>query len=155
MFRTIPLVIAVFVIAGCASSQQPSAVNQLQIKVAQLERKVEEKDQEISDLRDSMDQMSSSQTSMDDMVIPAASIDDSLEASSVRSGNDGEIIRVAASTRDVQTALKNAGYYEGAIDGKVGQRTKQAIAKFQQDNNLKSDGIVGKKTWSELKAHLE
>ena len=157
MFRLMLTFMLVVLVAGCATSRQPSAVNQLQIKVAQLERNIEEKDQEITDLRGQVEQLSS-QSPTDDMVIPAASIDDESEESSTSNAtfkDDDRIIRVAASAKDVQRALKNAGCYEGVIDGKIGQKTKSAISKFQKENNLKSDGIVGKQTWSELKTHLE
>lgn len=157
MFRLTLMFILVIFVAGCATSRQPSAINQLQIKVAQLERNIEEKDQEITDLRGQVDQLSS-ESSTDDMVIPAASIDDESERLSVSNSagrDDDRIIRVSASARDVQKALKNAGCYEGVIDGKVGQKTKSAISKFQKENNLKADGIVGKQTWNELKTHLE
>lgn len=157
MFRLMLTFMLVVLVAGCATSRQPSAVNQLQIKVAQLERNIEEKDQEITDLRGQVDQLSS-QTSVDDMVISAASIDDESESLSMSNStfkDDDRIIRVSASTKDVQRALKNAGFYEGVIDGKIGQKTKSAISKFQKENNLKSDGIVGKQTWNELKSHLE
>jgi len=56
--------------------------------------------------------------------------------------------------RDIQTALKNAGYYSGAIDGKIGPMSKKAIEAFQKDNNLKADGKVGPKTWAVLSKHL-
>ena len=55
---------------------------------------------------------------------------------------------------EVQTALKNAGYYAGEIDGKIGPMTKKAIKDFQQANNLQADGKVGLKTWTELSKHL-
>lgn len=55
---------------------------------------------------------------------------------------------------DIQTALKNAGYYAGETDGKIGSMTKKAIMDFQQANNLKADGKVGPKTWAELSKHL-
>ena len=158
MFRlTLTFLLVVFV-AGCATSRQPSALNQLQIKVAQLERNIEEKDQEIADLKGQVDQLSS-QPSTDDMIIPSDSIDDEssekISTSNVTSIDNERIIRVAASAIDVQKALKNAGFYEGTVDGKIGQKTKLAISKFQKENNLKADGIVGKQTWNELKAHLE
>ncbi|MFH0739359.1 MAG: peptidoglycan-binding domain-containing protein [Candidatus Omnitrophota bacterium] len=57
-------------------------------------------------------------------------------------------------TRDIQTALKNAGYYTGAIDGKIGPMSKKAIEAFQKANNLKADGKVGSKTWAVLSKHL-
>jgi len=58
------------------------------------------------------------------------------------------------SALDIQTALKNAGYYTGAVDGKIGPMTKKAVSEFQKANNLKADGKVGPKTWELLKIHL-
>ena len=39
-------------------------------------------------------------------------------------------------TRRVQLALRRLGYYTGAVDGFMGQKTQVAIAKFQVDHNL-------------------
>ena len=61
----------------------------------------------------------------------------------------------AASTRDIQQALKNAGFYQGAIDGKMGPKTRQAIREFQRVHGLKDDGKVGKQTWAKLFPYLE
>ena len=58
------------------------------------------------------------------------------------------------SERDIQTALKNAGYYTGSIDGKIGPRSKQAIEEFQKANGLTADGKVGPRTWGALSKHL-
>lgn len=55
---------------------------------------------------------------------------------------------------EIQTALKNSGYYIGKVDGKVGPMTKKAIEEFQKANNLKVDGKVGPKTWSVLNQNL-
>ena len=55
---------------------------------------------------------------------------------------------------EVQTALKNAGFYAGEVDGKVGPKTKKAIEAFQTANNLKADGKVGPRTWGLLSVHL-
>ena len=55
---------------------------------------------------------------------------------------------------NIQTALKNAGFYKGEIDGDVGPLTKQAIREFQAENNLVIDGIVGPKTWEVLAKYL-
>lgn len=52
--------------------------------------------------------------------------------------------------KDVQTCLKNAGFYDGKIDGVKGKNTKKAIKKFQKANGLKADGVVGKRTWELL-----
>lgn len=56
--------------------------------------------------------------------------------------------------REIQTALKNAGYYAGNIDGKSGPMTKKAIEEFQKANSLTADGKVGPKTWAVLGTHL-
>ena len=58
------------------------------------------------------------------------------------------------SGQDIQTALKNAGYYSGTVDGKIGPLTKKAIAAFQTANKMQADGKVGPKTWSMLSTYL-
>jgi peptidoglycan hydrolase-like protein with peptidoglycan-binding domain len=56
--------------------------------------------------------------------------------------------------REVQLALKKAGFYKGNIDGKLGIQTKNAIKEFQISKNLKPDGITGPKTYEELRKIL-
>jgi peptidoglycan hydrolase-like protein with peptidoglycan-binding domain len=55
---------------------------------------------------------------------------------------------------EIQTALKNAGFYAGSIDGKIGPKSKKAIEDFQSANGLKVDGKVGAKTWEVLGKYL-
>jgi peptidoglycan hydrolase-like protein with peptidoglycan-binding domain len=57
--------------------------------------------------------------------------------------------------KDVQTALKAAGFYTGNVDGKLGPKTKRAIVEFQKAKGLKADGKVGPKTWTELEKYLK
>jgi hypothetical protein len=54
----------------------------------------------------------------------------------------------------IQTALKNAGFYAGALDGKIGNQSKKAIIEFQKANGLTADGKVGLKTWGVLGKYL-
>ena len=56
--------------------------------------------------------------------------------------------------QEIQTALKNANLYTGAIDGKKGPMTKKAIEEFQKANGLEADGVVGPKTWAALSKYL-
>lgn len=56
--------------------------------------------------------------------------------------------------KDIQTALKAAGFYTGTVDGKIGPRTKKAIIDFQKANGLKADGKVGPKTMAALDKYL-
>ena len=48
--------------------------------------------------------------------------------------------------REIQKRLKAWGYYHGAVDGKYGYLTYQAVRYFQSKNGLKVDGIAGKQT---------
>ena len=55
---------------------------------------------------------------------------------------------------EIQQALKNAGLYEGEVDGKIGPKSKKAIEEFQAKNNLTVDGKVGRRTWEKMKEYL-
>ena len=50
----------------------------------------------------------------------------------------------------VQAALKEAGFDPGAIDGKMGTKTKNAILAFQRAKELTADGKIGYKTLAKL-----
>ena len=50
----------------------------------------------------------------------------------------------------IQTKLKNWGYYKGAIDGVYGSKTYQAVRYFQSKNGLTVDGVAGSKTLEAL-----
>lgn len=52
--------------------------------------------------------------------------------------------------RNIQSRLKEWGYYKGSIDGVYGQQTKNAVIKFQKKNGLKADGIAGNATLSAI-----
>ena len=56
--------------------------------------------------------------------------------------------------KDIQVALKNAGCYNGKIDGDIGPLTEEAVREFQAKNNLVIDGKVGPKTWAVLIKYL-
>ncbi|WP_169083025.1 spore cortex-lytic enzyme [Paenibacillus sp. PL91] len=58
-------------------------------------------------------------------------------------------LTVGSSGQDVyelQGRLKHLGYFKGAVDGKFGATTKNAVTWFQWKFGLKSDGVVGAKT---------
>ena len=58
----------------------------------------------------------------------------------LRQGSRGEQVR------QIQTRLKNWGYYKGTVDGVFGPQTYRAVVEFQRKNGLKVDGIVGPQT---------
>ncbi len=60
-----------------------------------------------------------------------------------------EVVEVATTTsqnKTIQQRLKTWGYYTGAVDGIIGPKSIAAIKKFQKNNGLVVDGIVGSKT---------
>lgn len=48
--------------------------------------------------------------------------------------------------RQIQTKLKQLGYYTGSIDGIYGNNTQKAVIAFQKNCGLTADGIAGPKT---------
>ncbi|MBI3333349.1 MAG: peptidoglycan-binding protein [Candidatus Omnitrophica bacterium] len=60
----------------------------------------------------------------------------------------------SARVKEIQLALKAAGFDPGAIDGQLGNKTKVAVADFQRANGLEPDGKVGPRTWSKLEPYV-
>lgn len=60
---------------------------------------------------------------------------------------------VKPTTHEIQQALKNAGFYQGTVDGKMGPMTRDAIKEFQRVHGLADDGVVGRRTWEKLRAY--
>jgi peptidoglycan hydrolase-like protein with peptidoglycan-binding domain len=128
------VVMGIFVLSGCATMSKDSQLSNqgLRNKVLALETQLKEKDDEIN----------------------------SLKEASVKSSEDENVSQVGEAnqlidSKQIQTALKNAGYYQGAVDGKLGKKTRKAVREFQKANNLPADGRAGKDTWMILKGYLE
>ena len=64
----------------------------------------------------------------------------------LKKGSKGQYVTL------LQTKLANKGYDLGSygVDGDFGKATEAAVKKFQKDNGLTADGIVGAKTWAAL-----
>ena len=68
---------------------------------------------------------------------PGAEMDVEIVTPSVRPLGPPQIMRYDRSlVMDVQRALRDEGYYTGAINGILDWRTRSAISQFQSDNNL-------------------
>ncbi|MBF2063529.1 MAG: peptidoglycan-binding protein [Calothrix sp. C42_A2020_038] len=59
-----------------------------------------------------------------------------------------------AAVRQLQQNLTTLKYYTGAIDGIFGINTKNAVMKFQQQNAVIVDGIVGYETESAIRRQM-
>lgn len=60
------------------------------------------------------------------------------------------VIKGRLNVRLVQVILTQTGFNPGKIDGKLGERTKSAVMKFQEAQGLKVDGKIGYQTLGKL-----
>jgi hypothetical protein len=65
-----------------------------------------------------------------------------LKTEILKLGSEGNVVKAW------QWSLNEMGDTDVSIDGKFGERTKQATVEFQNDNNITNDGVVGKETYS-------
>ncbi len=141
-------VLAIFVIGvgGCATSRKQSEleIQGLRNQVSTLQTQVQAKDEEISGLKDSLNKLQEQKAT-----------EEKTEAKGALHNKGILSTKSHPSVKQIQTALKNAGYYSGAIDGKMGKQTRDAVKAFQKANNLRANGKVGKQTWELLKEYLE
>lgn len=124
-------------IGGCATNRKRTdlEVQGLKNQVSLLEEQLRAKNDEIADLKVALNQMQRRDTSASRLrVVPEA--------------------KYRPSVRQIQKALANAGYNPGAIDGRMGAKTREAIRAFQSANGLTVDGKVGKNTWRLLSRYL-
>lgn len=59
-------------------------------------------------------------------------------------GSNGEEVK------QIQTKLRDWGYYKGTVDGIYGSGTYEAVKAFQKSNGLTADGIAGSQTLAAL-----
>lgn len=121
--------------AGCVSSRKNIESEDLKARITELERILMEKEEEIGALQGEVELLRSETRQKE---IPT-------EKKNVSK----------MTSKQIQKALKNAGFYDGLIDGKIGKKTTQAIKDFQKSKGLTADGVVGKKTRAELSAYLD
>lgn len=130
-------IITIFVISlnGCASvrKQKELEIQGLRNQVSALESQIQAKDEEINSLKETVAKAEETRVSKKKVI--------------------GEV-KSRPTAKQVQLALRNAGYNPGKIDGRMGKLTRDAIRAFQKANNLNPDGKIGKVTWGLLKDYL-
>lgn len=118
-----------------SQNDDKKVIAELNDKIEKLERKIKSLEIENKKLRNNLEQQAQYIRKLEETKEPRV------------------IIRMPTG-EDIQKALKNAGFYNGTIDGVIGEETKEAIKKFQKEKGLIVDGIVGSKTWDKLKDYL-
>ena len=137
------------ILSGCAGAQTRQGVARLQSQVGLLEERVTQLERSVT-MGPGMPL--SHETAPTDFRISA---EQPVQPTTVRSSGKSPAAKTSLkpSTREIQQALKNAGFYQGAIDGKRGPMTREAVKEFQRLHGLSDDGVVGKQTWAKLSAY--
>jgi len=148
----VPAILAIFLISGCETTQKKykeevtgikTRVETLESRVEGIEAKQVETEKATSEQMQAMEELK--------------------EAARQKMARSNVTTNVGVKTRggksrgrikDIQICLQNAGFYNGKIDGVKGRNTRRAIRDFQKANDLRADGIVGKKTWELLSKYL-
>jgi len=144
MFKKLCIVfLSVILLSGCASTRKKHAleIEGLQERIVYLEEELDDKDKLAMSLQDQIEMMQQ----------------EVLASQEEQVSQEKEIVMKMPklSTQQIQLALAAAGYYDYAVDNKMGSKTRAAIRAFQKDNGLKVDGKVGPKTWAVLKKYYK
>jgi len=150
--RIAMMVGAVLVLSGCAGRQTRQELARLQSQVGLL-------DERISQLErtgvSSASSASFGETAPEGWTSMGATATPKSASSTAGTVTVGSASLPKPSTRQIQQALKNAGFYQGVVDGKMGPLTREAVKEFQRVNGLAPDGVAGRQTWSKLRAYAE
>ncbi|MBU1042874.1 MAG: peptidoglycan-binding protein [Candidatus Omnitrophica bacterium] len=149
MAKKLILIVCCFILSGCATTRGTSNLA-MQSRIDDLEAEVKTKDYKIEKMENELRQVKQAYIAKQNDAVKVTKR--AKPQTGVNPDENREIIRVSGVTAEqVQSALKKAGFYQGKIDGEIGSKTKAAIKAFQQENNLKVDGVVGKGTWAKLR----
>lgn len=138
--KVLVLLVISIMLSGCATTTKKNnaQIRQLQDRISYLESELERKNRETA-------------ATTEDLIIS----NDYDTFSDSKSSAKTDAVKSKLSMKEVQTALRNAGFYKGPIDGKIGTKTREAIKQFQKANDLKADGMVGKRTANKLSVYLK
>jgi len=139
--RMLAVIILALFLSGCATTTKKTSnaeLQQLKSRVSGLETDLQAKERDIIRLEDELERAREKRVIYKEEKIK--------EVKPIESKK--------LSAREIQTALKNSGFYRGSIDGRMGPATIEAIKAFQKANGLKSDGVIGKKTRAILARYL-
>ncbi len=156
--RMLLVLIILTFLAGCATLPQKadeSKIQSLKNQISLLEAEIVKKDIEIANLTNVLEKEKQEKEAL------LATLNKQKQTKKdLSEGVQGEIKKTRGETYyksviKVQTALRNAGFDAGVIDGKMGPRTRQALKEFQSSHGLPASGRLDKQTWGLLQEYLE
>lgn len=132
-----------FFISGCATTKKTSDLDE---RLFALEAKMNSIEQNQANAEDRLSGLE---------VVSSRQAEAAREAISISLDKKPFNPCIRLTKKDIQLALKNAGYYNGPIDGKLGSGTIKSLKKFQKENRLKANGKINKETRNKLSAYLK
>ncbi len=130
--------------SGCATTARPQrlSAHELQGRVLHLETLAEQRDLELAQLREDLQAEREARWALE------RRFEQPLQPKATA-------VTGTLSIREMQRALQQAGFDPGAIDGKLGKRTRAAIRAFQQAHGLAVDGRIGPQTVAKLQPYIQ
>ena len=150
-FTMLAVMVGLIALSGCASKKTTKKIDTMQAQMNAMTDELVRLDQSLQDTRAAV-QSSEGRggAGVSESGSSSVSGEGAVSGGMYRTPSGFEVPSV-----NIQKALKKAGYYQGATDGKVGPGTRDAIRAFQKDNGMKPDGVCGRQTWAKLKSYLE
>jgi murein L,D-transpeptidase YcbB/YkuD len=149
-----PSLFILLFIVGCAATSKYTdyEIQALETKVLLLEAELSDKNSQIAALGKALDKEKKEKAAIFKILETRKKSPRRITSSVKKQKKDTKTYY--SSVIKIQTALKNAGFQPGPIDGKMGQRTQNALRRFQKANGLTADGWLDKKTWELLRNYL-
>ncbi|MBI3319144.1 MAG: peptidoglycan-binding protein [Candidatus Omnitrophica bacterium] len=147
------VIVGLMMASGCASHRSAQEINRLKSDVGILDERVSQLE------RASLKEPSTAALPSEPQLPSAAVTEGAVPLTVKPSKSSGQAAAKSSSSvkpskKEIQQALKAAGFYQGPVDGKLGPQTREAIRSFQQVHGLKMDGVVGRQTWEKLSPYL-
>lgn len=154
------LMVLVFLIfiAGCITTPKKpdeSEIKALEDRISLLEAEVLKKNSEIINLTNALEKEKQEKKELLETVNKQKEQIEGLTEAIQEQKRKARSKTYYKTVMKVQTALRNAGFDPGTIDGRMGPRTRKALKEFQKAHGLSADGSLDKQTWALLQEYLE
>lgn len=156
--KTLAVLVFLISVAGCVTvPEKPdeSQTQALENRISALEASVLKKDSEIISLTNVLEKEKQEKAELLKALNEQQKKLEDLTEAFREQKKEARAKTYYKSVMKVQTALRNAGFDPGTIDGQIGPRTQEALKEFQKAHGLTADGRLDKQTWDLLRQYLE
>lgn len=145
-------------LSGCVTAPvkpDESQIRALENQVSSLEAEVLKRDSEIINLSRALDKERQERGRLLEAISKQEKEVENLTETIQQQKKKSRGKTYYTSIMKMQTALRNAGFEPGIIDGKMGPRTRDALREFQKAHGLPADGRLDRQTWDLLQQYME